>query len=184
MRKPALTTVFIGATAMVTLPLATFFAVGLAEHWSLNITTCTPIGFYQRGPRPLHLKDGDQVYFCPPVHERLPMSFTGPSAIVDAAPKRGTARLCMRFPVSRDHPFWLIVITDSDRSRSLEAHAPESRIMRGQKTRVVIFLVASSLFEWYVAPSTLAELMPLKGGDHPMNLMDTIGARWVCERTG
>ena len=87
MRKPALSTVFIGATAMVTLPLATLFAIGRAEHWSLNITTCMPLGFYQRGPRPLHLKDGDRVYFCPPVQEHLPISFTGPSAMVDSAPK-------------------------------------------------------------------------------------------------
>ncbi|WP_297364721.1 hypothetical protein [Acidiferrobacter sp.] len=39
MHKPALSTVFIGATAMVVVSLATLFAIGLAEHWSLNITT-------------------------------------------------------------------------------------------------------------------------------------------------
>ncbi len=36
-----------------------------AFGWSLNITTCMPIGLYQRGPAPKVIKDGDQVFFCP-----------------------------------------------------------------------------------------------------------------------
>lgn len=44
--------------------------IGLAASyagWSFNDTTCMPIGFYQRGPVPRHLKVGDRVFFCPPV---------------------------------------------------------------------------------------------------------------------
>lgn len=43
-------------------------AAAKINHWSFNGTTCMPIGFYQRGPVPKHLKDGDRVFFCPPVH--------------------------------------------------------------------------------------------------------------------
>jgi conjugative transfer signal peptidase TraF len=44
-------------------------AMALAEHyhWSLNLTTCMPVGFYQRGPAPKRLRGGDRVFFCPPV---------------------------------------------------------------------------------------------------------------------
>lgn len=42
-------------------------AVAEVCHWSFNLTTCMPVGFYQRGPVSKHLKDGDVVFFCPPV---------------------------------------------------------------------------------------------------------------------
>lgn len=40
----------------------------VADHLSLNTTTCFPVGFYQRGALPASLKDGDTVYLCPPIH--------------------------------------------------------------------------------------------------------------------
>lgn len=48
---------------------ATVALMGAAkmDHWSFNITTCMPIGFYQRGPVPKTIQDGDTVFFCPPV---------------------------------------------------------------------------------------------------------------------
>jgi type IV secretory pathway protease TraF len=86
MRIPALPTLVIGATAGIVLPLAALLAVARAEHWSLNVTTCMPIGFYRRGPVPTHLQDGDMVYFCPPVREHLPLSFSGPTAMLKSGP--------------------------------------------------------------------------------------------------
>ncbi|MBU2824431.1 hypothetical protein HF283_09970, partial [Acidithiobacillus ferrooxidans] len=59
-----LSTLAIITAATLTLPFAALFAVGRIEHWSLNVTTCMPIGFYQRGPAPAHLRDGDRVYLC------------------------------------------------------------------------------------------------------------------------
>ena len=55
-----------GLAALVT---GTAALIGMAEHyhWSFNRTTCMPVGFYQRGPVPTHLKVGDRVFFCPPV---------------------------------------------------------------------------------------------------------------------
>ncbi len=56
-----------GLAALVT---GTAALIGMAEHyhWSFNRTTCMPVGFYQRGPVPTHLKVGDRVFFCPPVN--------------------------------------------------------------------------------------------------------------------
>ncbi|MHB1678842.1 MAG: S26 family signal peptidase [Sulfuriferula sp.] len=87
MRLPKLSTLAIIAAATLTLPFAALFAVGRLEHWSLNVTTCMPVGFYQRGPVPATLKDGDRVYFCPPVHESLPLSFAGPASMLQSTPE-------------------------------------------------------------------------------------------------
>ena len=87
MRLPKLSTLGLGVVAVITLPLAALFAVGRVEHWSLNFTTCMPIGFYQRGPKPMEPKDGDMVYLCPPVRERLPLAFAGPAAMLKSTPK-------------------------------------------------------------------------------------------------
>ena len=47
---------------------ASVMALAEYQHWSLNLTTCMPVGFYQRGPVPRRLKVGDRVFFCPPVN--------------------------------------------------------------------------------------------------------------------
>ena len=86
MRLPTISTLAIGVVAAATLPFAVLFAVGRVEHWSLNFTTCMPIGFYQRGSKPAHLKDGDMVYLCPPVRESLPVSFAGPASMLKSTP--------------------------------------------------------------------------------------------------
>lgn len=86
MRHPKLSTLAITTAVTLTLPFAALFAVGRIEHWSLNVTTCMPVGFYQRGPKPIHLRDGDRVYLCPPVHEGLHMSFAGPAAMLESTP--------------------------------------------------------------------------------------------------
>ncbi|MBU2819720.1 hypothetical protein HF282_19920, partial [Acidithiobacillus ferrooxidans] len=66
-RKTLLNIGFYGLAATIT---AAAILIGMAEcyHWSLNLTTCMPVGFYQRGPAPKHLKVGDRVFFCPPVN--------------------------------------------------------------------------------------------------------------------
>lgn len=66
-RKILLNTAFTGLALLVT---GTALLIGLAkyEHWSFNLTTCMPVGFYQRGPAPRHLQVGDRVFFCPPVN--------------------------------------------------------------------------------------------------------------------
>ncbi|MBN6742831.1 S26 family signal peptidase [Acidithiobacillus sp. MC6.1] len=46
-------------------PVAGVIIASQAFGWSLNLTTCMPVGLYQRGPVPRHLEDGDQVFFCP-----------------------------------------------------------------------------------------------------------------------
>ncbi len=83
LRLPKFSTLAIITAATLTLPFAALFAVGRVKHWSLNVTTCMPIGFYQCGPVPATLKDGDRVYFCPPVHEDLHMPFAGPAAMLE-----------------------------------------------------------------------------------------------------
>lgn len=57
------------------IPFSLFMVAGVSliaaarlEHWSFNATTCMPLGLYQRGPAPKHLKVGDRIFFCPPVH--------------------------------------------------------------------------------------------------------------------
>ncbi|AUW32845.1 conjugal transfer protein [Acidithiobacillus caldus] len=56
----------------ITAPLVVLIALTIvaAHVWnlSLNITTCMPVGLYQREPAPKRLRDGDFVYFCPPVN--------------------------------------------------------------------------------------------------------------------
>ena len=47
---------------------ASVMALAEYQRWSLNLTTCMPVGFYQRGPVPRHLRVGDRVFFCPPVN--------------------------------------------------------------------------------------------------------------------
>ena len=69
MRKTLLNIGFAGL-AITVLGTAAVMAAAKADHWSLNVTTCMPVGFYQRGPVPETLKDGDQVFFCPPVKGR------------------------------------------------------------------------------------------------------------------
>ena len=66
-RHILLNTAGFGLAALVT---GTAALIGMAEHyhWSFNRTTCMPVGFYQRGPAPAHLKVGDRVFFCPPVN--------------------------------------------------------------------------------------------------------------------
>ena len=86
MRLPKFSTLAIITAATLTLPVAALFAVGRIEHWSLNATTCMPIGFYQRGPKPAHLRDGDRVYLCPPIHEGLHVPFVGPTAMLVNTP--------------------------------------------------------------------------------------------------
>ncbi len=90
MRHSGFSTLAITAAALLTLPLAALFAVGRIEHWSLNVTTCMPLGFYKRGPVPAHLQDGDQVYFCPPVHTPIagsnPLLFSGPASFLANTP--------------------------------------------------------------------------------------------------
>ena len=46
-------------------PVAGIMAASEAFGWSLNLTTCMPVGLYQRGPTPKRLRDGDEVFFCP-----------------------------------------------------------------------------------------------------------------------
>ncbi len=53
------------AAVVVVPPVAGLMLAANAFDWSLNLTTCMPIGLYQRGPAPKVLKDGDQVFFCP-----------------------------------------------------------------------------------------------------------------------
>lgn len=86
MRLSKLTTWIMVPLAAVTLFLAALFAVGRMEHWSLNETTCMPIGFYQRGPRPRHLQDGDRVFLCPPIQEKLALPFSAPSWLLKSSP--------------------------------------------------------------------------------------------------
>jgi type IV secretory pathway protease TraF len=55
------------ATAIIT--AAVYF------KWSLNLTTCMPVGFYARVPAPANLntlKNWDRVFFCPPVKPKNP----------------------------------------------------------------------------------------------------------------
>jgi len=86
MRRPTLSTALIGVTILVIAPFVALFAVGRIEHWSLNVTTCMPVGFYQRAAKPVSLKDGDIVYFCPPVREHLPLLFSGPTDLLKDTP--------------------------------------------------------------------------------------------------
>jgi hypothetical protein len=72
-----LPTVFIFVLLLVIGSLAGLLAYARVEHWSLNSTTCMPLGFYQRGPIPRELKDGDRVYFCPEIGNPLHLSFVG-----------------------------------------------------------------------------------------------------------
>jgi conjugative transfer signal peptidase TraF len=67
MRKTLLNVGFYGLAAVVTATVGLMMAAK-AEHWSLNLTTCMPVGFYHRAPSPRHLKVGDRVFFCPPVN--------------------------------------------------------------------------------------------------------------------
>ena len=67
MRKVLLNIVGFGLAAIIAASTALLVAAE-AEHWSFNRTTCMPVGFYQRGPAPKHLKVGDRVFFCPPVN--------------------------------------------------------------------------------------------------------------------
>lgn len=87
MRFPKLSTLAMSALAAVTLPSAALLAVARAEHWSLNVTTCMPLGFYQRGPKPARIRDGEKIYFCPPLRNSLGLSFVGPKAMLAAAQK-------------------------------------------------------------------------------------------------
>ena len=66
LRHILLTTAGVGLAATI---FTTSALIGLAKYngWSFNMTTCMPVGFYQRGPIPKALKDGDTVFFCPPV---------------------------------------------------------------------------------------------------------------------
>jgi len=65
-------------TLLVTLvPLAGLLAYARAAHWSFNSTTCMPVGFYQRSPKPAVLHDGDRVYLCPEIKNPLHLSFVG-----------------------------------------------------------------------------------------------------------
>ena len=86
MRFPKISTLTMAASVTITLPFVALFAIGRLEHWSLNETTCMPIGFYQRGPKPNHLRDGERVFLCPPIHERLALPFTGPSWLLRSTP--------------------------------------------------------------------------------------------------
>lgn len=52
-------------SVVIVLPVAGIMAASEAFGWSLNLTTCMPLGLYQRGQKPKHLKDGDEVFFCP-----------------------------------------------------------------------------------------------------------------------
>lgn len=66
-RKIIGNTLFI-STAVVISGAALLIGLAEAYGWSFNATTCMPVGFYQRGPVPKHLKIGDRVFFCPPVN--------------------------------------------------------------------------------------------------------------------
>lgn len=66
MRKLLLNVGFYGLAVVVTATAGLTLAAR-AFDWSFNRTTCMPVGFYQRGPAPKHLKVGDRVFFCPPV---------------------------------------------------------------------------------------------------------------------
>ncbi|UTV80122.1 S26 family signal peptidase [Acidithiobacillus sp. YTS05] len=85
MRLPKLSTLLMITLAAVMLLISSVFAIGRLEHWSLNETTCMPIGFYQRGPAPKNLRDGDRIFLCPPVHERLTLPFIGPTWLLRSA---------------------------------------------------------------------------------------------------
>ena len=67
MRGVLLKTGFFGLAVIIAVT-AVVMALAEVNHWSLNTTTCMPVGFYQRGPVPKHLKVGDRVFFCPPVN--------------------------------------------------------------------------------------------------------------------
>ena len=66
MRKVLLNVGFYGLAAGIAASTA-LIATAEVCHWSFNLTTCMPIGFYQRGPVPKTLNVGDTVFFCPPV---------------------------------------------------------------------------------------------------------------------
>lgn len=77
MRLPRKSTILFSIAAALVWPSVTLLALAGAEHWSFNATTCMPVGFYRRGPVPRHLRDGDRVYLCPALHNRLGLPFTG-----------------------------------------------------------------------------------------------------------
>lgn len=77
MRIPKKSTILISLAAALVWPSVALIAIAGADKWSFNATTCMPVGFYQRAPKPVHLKDGDMVYFCPSLHNRLGLHFTG-----------------------------------------------------------------------------------------------------------
>lgn len=83
----SLGTAFMVAVGAIALPTAAILAIGRVEHWSFNETTCMPVGFYQRGPRPAHLHDGDMVFVCPAVRETLRLPFTGSPRLLADTPK-------------------------------------------------------------------------------------------------
>ncbi len=68
MSKRILGKIGFAALAGTVFTMAATIGAAKAFHLSLNLTTCMPVGLYQRGPAPKHLKVGDRVYFCPPVN--------------------------------------------------------------------------------------------------------------------
>lgn len=77
MRIPKKSTLLFSIAAALVWPSAALLAVAGINKWSFNATTCMPVGFYRRAPKPDHLKDGDMVYFCPSLHDQPGLPFTG-----------------------------------------------------------------------------------------------------------
>ncbi len=86
MRFPKLSTIGIAALGAVIFPVVGLMTYAQANHWLFNATTCMPLGFYQKGPKPAVLKDGDRVYLCPSLDNPLHLSFVGLSAFQKSLP--------------------------------------------------------------------------------------------------